>query len=218
MSEYEDPEPDDEPPPVQGHVRHSSRSARVPEEIGAGVFSNGVMILSGPFECVLDFVLRMGEVQRIVSRVVLPPPVAVQLERALRENLRSYDSRFGSLPRMPRPVPQSSDDPDAEDAPRERGFEGGIAAAGQPESAPAGRGPDIDEIYRELKLPDEMLSGRYANAVLIRHSGTEFCFDFLTNVYPRSAVSARVFMASPHVPPFLDSLARSLSLPGPNRG
>lgn len=217
MSEYDAPEPSNDPPPLQGHVRHSSRSARVPEEVGAGVFSNGVMILTGPFECVLDFVLRMGEVQRIVARVVLPPQVAVQLERALRENLRSYDTRFGALPRMPRPVPQASDDPDAEDAPREPGIDTGIAAAGHPEQAAANRGADIDEIYRELKLPDEMLSGRYANAVLIRHSGTEFCFDFLTNVYPRSAVSARVFMASPHVPPFLDSLARSLNLPGTGR-
>jgi hypothetical protein len=219
MSDFDESEFAPDPPPLQGHVRHSSRSARVPEDIGAGVFSNGVMILTGPFECVLDFVLRMGEVQKIVSRVVLPPPVAAQLERALRENLRSYDARFGSPPRMPRPVPQEAGDSDAAEAPREPGFDGGIAAAGHPDNAPGGgRSADIDEIYRELKLPDEMLSGRYANAVLIRHSGTEFCFDFLTNVYPRSAVSARVFMASPHVPPFLESLARALNPPGPGRG
>ena len=46
-----------------------------------------------------------------------------------------------------------------------------------------------------------MLSGRYANAVLIRHSATEFCFDFITNFYPQSAVSARVYIAAPHLGP-----------------
>jgi hypothetical protein len=215
------PDSDDtpDPPPLQGQVRHSSRSARVPEEVGTGVFSNGVMILSGAFECVLDFVLRMGEVQKIVARVVLPPGVAQQFERALRDNLRGYENRFGSMPRMPRPVPApempatDDDDPEAE-IPQEPGIDTGIAAAGHLENQPSTRVPDIDEIYQDLKLPDAMLSGRYANAVLIRHSGTEFCFDFLTNVYPRSAVSARVFMSAPQVPPFLESLNRSLSPPG----
>ena len=215
MSEFDPPPEDAEPPqPMQGQVRHSSLSARVPEDVGAGVFSNGVMILTGQFECVLDFVLRMGEVQRIVSRVIPPPVVTRQFERALRDNLRSYEVRFGSLPRIPRPLPAAIVDPDAADAPREPGFEG-VAAAGYPEGGPGGRAPDIDEIYHELKLPDEMLSGRYSNAVLIRHSATEFCFDFLTNVYPRSAVSARIFLAAPQVPPFLDSLARSLTVPPP---
>lgn len=215
MDDYDDENEDTDepldPPPLQGQVRHSSRSARVPEEVGTGVFSNGVMILSGAFECVLDFVLRMGEVQKIVARVVLPPPVAQQFERALRDNLRAYEGRFGASPRMPRPVPQQDEEATGYEA--EPRVEGGIAASGHPENTPSQRTPDIDEIYHDLKLPDGMLSGRYANAVLIRHSGTEFCFDFLTNVYPRSAVSARVFMAAPQVPPFLESLARSLTPP-----
>ena len=214
MSEFDESPESDDPPPLQGQVRHSSRSARVPEEIGVGIFSNGVMILSGAYECVLDFVLRMGEVQRIVARVILPPPVAHQLERALRDNLKGYEARFGAMPRMPRPVPAALEPAGEEDAPpREPGLDSGIAGAGHPDSAAASRAPDIDDIYHDLKLPDSMLSGRYANAVLIRHSGTEFCFDFMTNVYPRSAVSARVFLAAPQVPPLLDSLTRSLNPP-----
>jgi hypothetical protein len=207
-SDLPDDEDDDAPEPVRGQVRHSNLSARVPESVGAGVFSNGVMILTGQHECVLDFVLRMGEVQKIVTRVILPPLVAQQFERALRENLRGYDARFGGIPKLPRPQAIPSDE--ASEAPHEPGMgSGGMAGAGFADQSPP-RAPDIDEIYHDLKLPDEMLSGRYANAVLIRHSGTEFCFDFLTNVYPRSAVSCRVFMASPQVPPFLESLSRSL--------
>ncbi|MEZ6068143.1 MAG: DUF3467 domain-containing protein [Planctomycetaceae bacterium] len=208
-----DPRDDDDelPQPVQGQVRHQSRSARVPEQVGAGVFSNGVMILTGQYECLLDFVLRMGEVQRVVTRVVLPPVVARQFERALRDNLHNYETRFGTVPRMPRPVPQPADDED--EVPREPGSAPvQIGGTGGPQPP---RATQIDDIYHDLRFPEDLYSGRYANAVLIRHSGTEFCFDFLCNAYPKSVVSARVFLAAPHVPPFLESLTRSLQPPEP---
>jgi hypothetical protein len=44
-------------------------------------------------------------------------------------------------------------------------------------------------------LPDEELSGSYANGVMIGHTPSEFKFDFLTNLFPTSAVSARVFLS-----------------------
>ena len=69
--------------------------------------------------------------------------------------------------------------------------------------------PPIDEIYSGLKLPDDMLSGVYANAVMIAHSPAEFYFDFITNFYPRSAVSCRVYMSAPQVPGLLNTLMRA---------
>lgn len=68
----------------------------------------------------------------------------------------------------------------------------------------------VEEVYEQLKLPDDMLSGVYGHAALIRHSQVEFCIDFITNFFPRSAVSARVFMAAPHVPGLLASFTRAL--------
>ncbi|WP_437230252.1 DUF3467 domain-containing protein [Planctomicrobium sp. SH661] len=210
--------PDDEPfdaeedHTVQGQVRHHQLSARVPDEIGNGVFSNGVMILTGPFELVLDFVLRMGEQQRIAARVVLPHIVGQQFINALHDNLQNYERRFGPIAQIPRMLPEEkteSQPPSGIDP----GNSGEIPAF-HPENLPApDQPPHIEDIYNELKLPDSMLSGRYANGVLIRHSPTEFCFDFITNVYPRSAVSARVFLAAPHVVPFLKSLTRALHPP-----
>jgi hypothetical protein len=67
----------------------------------------------------------------------------------------------------------------------------------------------ISEVYEHLKLPDEMLSGVYANTVVISHTGAEFCFDFITSFFPRSAVAARIYMACPHVVEFSESLTRS---------
>src|SRR5437879_2974366 len=69
--------------------------------------------------------------------------------------------------------------------------------------------PPIEEIYSQLKLADEMLSGFYANAVMIAHSSAEFYFDFITNFYPRSAVSCRVYLSAPQVPGLLNTLTRS---------
>lgn len=71
---------------------------------------------------------------------------------------------------------------------------------------PAIRRPSAQEIYDDLKIRDELLSGAYANAVMIGHGPHEFSFDFITNFFPNSAVSCRVFLAAGQVPRFYDSL------------
>lgn len=192
----------DESEPKHTEVSHNPLSARVPESLGPGVFSNGVMVLSGNHEFVLDFVLRLAKPERIVARVVLPIAVTGQLIQALQANLKMFEERFGTLPMVPKPLPEAeqSGEESGEGAPKEPGIEGVTTKS---------TSPSIAEIYDELRMPDDMLSGRYANAVLIRHSGTEFCFDFITTIYPRSAVSSRVFLATPHVRPFLTSLEQA---------
>lgn len=64
----------------------------------------------------------------------------------------------------------------------------------------------VQDIYDDLKIRDEILSGAYANAVMIGHGPHEFSFDFITNFYPHSAVSARVFLAAGQIPRLFDSL------------
>jgi hypothetical protein len=70
--------------------------------------------------------------------------------------------------------------------------------------------PSIQEVYDNLKLPEDLLSGSYANTVLIGHSITEFFFDFITSFYPTSAVAVRVFLPAPQVPRFLNTLTTAL--------
>lgn len=72
------------------------------------------------------------------------------------------------------------------------------------------RQPNVEEIYSELKLADELLSGVYANGVMIGHSPAEFVLDFLTNFYPKSAVSCRVYLSAQQVPRLVDTLMPSL--------
>lgn len=71
------------------------------------------------------------------------------------------------------------------------------------------RRPSIQEIYENFRLPEEQLSGTYANSVLIGHSPTEFFFDFITGFYPTPAVAARIFLPCQQVPRFLKALSAS---------
>ena len=99
------PEPPKDPNAITQEVQHSSVSARVPEKVARGVFSNGVVILQGPQEFILDFMLRMARPHVLAARVVLPPAVVPGLINAMRQNLEHYQSRFGRLPPPPTPPP-----------------------------------------------------------------------------------------------------------------
>lgn len=137
-------------------------------------------MLQGQHEFIVDFLLRMQQPQQVVARVVLPPGVVAQFIQALQDNLQKYEDRFGVIPPAPA-MPQ--------------------AAGAQRQSA--------QELYDQLKLPEDVMSGSYANAVMIGHTATEFSFDFITTFFPRSAVSQRVFLASPNAKRLLESLIHS---------
>jgi len=75
---------------------------------------------------------------------------------------------------------------------------------------PSDRRPTLQEIYDEFKLPDEMLNGTYANAVMVGHSASEFFFDFITNFYPTSCVSSRVYMSAAQIPRTLEAISMAV--------
>lgn len=172
-------DPPSEIPAQPDPNRPQHMSARVPDEIGPGAFSTGIIVMTGGTEFVVDFIQNLGPPAQVAARVVMPHATMPQFIDALNKNLEIYSNRFGA----PTPLPP----------------------APQPE-----RPPTAQEIYDDLKLPDELLSGSYANGVMIGHSATEFKFDFLTNLFPHPAVSCRVFMSAPQVPRMRDSLSRTL--------
>src|SRR3974390_2707630 len=99
MSSKPPNQPNDQPPPDPSgaftqEIQHAQVGARVPEKVARGVFSTGAMVLQGPFEFVLDFVLRMNQPQQIVARVILPIGLMPGFINALRENLTNYQSKF----------------------------------------------------------------------------------------------------------------------------
>lgn len=154
--------------------------ARVPDHVADGCFSSGAIVMTGPSEFIVDFLQTVGRPHKVAARVVIPHPVMPQFIDALTTNLDLYRKRFGDPA-----VPVQKPNPDA-------------------------RRPSPQEIYDDLKMPDEVLSGVYANGVMIGHGATEFGLDFLTSFFPQSAVSARVFVASGQIPRLLDSLKNAV--------
>jgi len=161
--------------------RQQSLRARVPDHVAGGHFSTGVIVMTGPNEFIIDFLQTIGRPHRVASRVIIPHAVMPQFIEALDKNLSIYRDRFGEPPSPPKATAD----------PRERR-------------------PTPQEIYDDLKMPDEVLSGAYANGVMIGHGASEFGLDFLTSFYPQSAVSSRVFLAAGQVPRLLESLVGSM--------
>lgn len=211
------PEPEQ---PVQ-QVQHASATARVPDQIGRGVFATGVIVLRGPNEYAIDFVQSLARPSRVAARVILPPPVASQFVIALEQAIEKHTATFGHPPQDPRPTqPVAMVAPAAASAEAAGGTHrpaagepapaGGQAAAAATQRPVAPQPPPIAEVYDTLKFPDEMLGGVYANMASITHTASEFCFDFIAQLFPRSAVTARVYMAAPRAPELLGSLKRSI--------
>jgi hypothetical protein len=149
----------------------------VPEHVRRGVFSSGMIVITGPTEFVLDFIQNVGPPAQVVARVVVPHALMGQFIDALRRNWALYVERYGTPSEPPRAA-----------------------------TTPPSRRPTLEELYDELKISDDLLSGAYANGLMIGHTASEFRLDFLTNMYPHSAVSCRVFVAAPQIPKIIESL------------
>lgn len=196
--------PDATPPstPLE-KIEHSSATARVPDAVGRGVFATGVIVLGGATELALDFVQSLARPERLAARVILPHVVAHRFADALTEAIAIYARSYGTEPREPVRVAPPATAPAAASP----------AVPAQPAAQPPGEvpsSPRIAAVYDRLKYPDEMLGGAYANQVSISHSGNEFCLDFVVQLFPRSVVTTRVYLAATRVPDLLASIRRSL--------
>ena len=177
---------DDNSEPQTQEIQHSQVSALVPEQVAKGAFSTGAVVLNGSHEFILDFLLRMTRPHQVVTRVVMPPAVVPQMLQALRQNMENYQRRFGPIPTVPQPLGEQPQQPQQQQ-----------------------QNVSAQDLYDQLKFPDNEMSGAYANAVMIGHSATEFSFDFITTFFPRSVVSSRVYLTAANVPRFVDSLQHS---------
>ena len=92
----------DEGPPPKPTPQHMS--ARVPERVGPGIFSSGVLVIPGGSEFILDFVQNLGQPAQVAARVVMPHATMPQFIQALRTNLEMYTKRFGTPPELPAPA------------------------------------------------------------------------------------------------------------------
>jgi hypothetical protein len=196
--------------------QHTPVGARVPEKVGRGAFSSATMILQTGDLFVIDFLSMMVQPQQVVARVVLTAQTFSQFLNALKLNVANFEGQFGLLSSRVPPSAQPAA-PSAQPAPVNPAAPVVATTGGpqQPQAAPAdhatgGMPPPITELYEQLKFPEELLAGAFANAVMIRHTPEEFCFDFISSFYPRPVVTARVFLAAGRIPSLVDAMHNSL--------
>ncbi|MBN2580712.1 MAG: DUF3467 domain-containing protein [Pirellulales bacterium] len=209
--------PSPEPPstPVSQNFTHTAVAARVPEKMLRGVFCSGTLILQTQDEFLLDFISTMTQPHQLVARVVMNARTLMQFVPALQANLVKFEQQFGPLRTAGRPPAAESPPPAPPATPpgvtvvsTSESVAPSEAEEGIKPSPPAG--PSFHDFYDQLKIPDELLGGAFANAVIIRHTPHEFCFEFIANFFPRSVVTSRIFMAAGRVPSFYDTLRSSM--------
>ena len=209
------------PPPPSGSVQVQPVAARVSESASRGVFSTGVVLLTGGNEFIVDFVQNLGSPTSVVSRVIIPHGAMARIIEAIERNVEGYEDRFGPIPdglvgvgseAVEALGRDDSQGQEQEVAPEDLTSEqlvgiGQIASAGTTETA----GPNAQDIYDDIRLDLDVEAGVYANALMIGHSASEFKLDFIANLYPKSIVTTRVFLSAPQLMRVLASMKRTYS-------
>ena len=69
-----------------------------PQE-GEGIYSNLAMIAHSPSEFILDFARVMPGLPqaKVMARIIMTPTHALILKKALEENIKKYEDRFGEI-------------------------------------------------------------------------------------------------------------------------
>ena len=213
-------------------------SALVPEQVSRGVFSTGVIAITGNTEFILDFVLVVGTPSTVVSRVICTHEALSRIVAAIRRNVEAFTGREGGAGSGGQeglaeyPSPGSATETRAEDAhmPDTLGMEqfvgasipvaddrSGLAASDgvlSEESASDAKSSSSKQnpldLYNDIIVPDEVQVGVYANGLIIGHTNSEFKLDFVANMFPKSVVTSRIFMSAPQLVRLLDTLERTL--------
>ena len=177
---------------------------------------------------VLDLLSMTSQPQQVVGRIIMTASSFSQFLAALRLNVKHYESEIGPLkPRFVPPHPISHPMPGGLGSRQHRcrrgHRRGGWFRGGHLPQTGGGTMPEtphshamspppgpITELYEQVRFPEDLLGGTFANAVMIRHTPEEFCFDFISSLYPRPIVVSRVFAAAGRVPSFIDAMAGSL--------
>jgi hypothetical protein len=211
------------------NFQHTPIGARVPEKVGRGVFASALMVLQTNELFVLDLLSMTSQPQQVVARIVMTSTSFSQFLAALRVNVKHYEKDIGPLKaRFPAPHPSSQPMPGGPGQGAVAKGGGGIggeagSSGGQSPQADGGATPEtpyghmtsappgaITELYEQVRFPEDLLGGAFANAVMIRHTPEEFSFDFISSLYPRPIVVSRVFAAAGRIPSFIDAMAGSL--------
>jgi len=190
-------------------VTHQQVSALLPEHLAGGSFANATIVFNGRSEMVVDFIQRLARPYQCAARVIVPWAVVPGFVQALDEALEKHEKRYGPASSKSDSAKSAEDDPNSPSLtesgePTDAGV--GSAMPGSTDGMGGGggvpvsegfeppRAPNVEDVYQDMKMPDALAGGCYANGMVIRHDQAMFCLDFISNVYPRSVVTSRVYV------------------------
>ena len=83
----------------QNQIPENQINIELPEEIAEGTYANLAIISHSPQEFVVDFIRVMPGLPKakVKSRIVLTPEHAKRLMKALLDNVKKYESQFGTI-------------------------------------------------------------------------------------------------------------------------
>lgn len=145
-----------------------------------------------------DFLCAATYPASIGARVIMTPRGLGRAIQVVETALESYQSKFGPL--RPR------------GAKRRLATVAARAAKPPPDQAEGDDSPTelkIRDLYDEQKSSDRVLADAFADSLTIRHNPEEFCFDFVSNFYPKSFLTARLIIPAGRVPGLLQALRKS---------
>ncbi len=68
-----------------------------PPEIIGGVYANNTFIAHTREEFIMDFVLVAPPTGKVTARVIISPGHMKRMVKALQDNLKKYENKYGSL-------------------------------------------------------------------------------------------------------------------------
>lgn len=132
----------------------STASARLPQEVGLGVFSTGTILLGAGQETVVDFLQGLSGQSHVVARIVLPNRVVGQLVKALESNQAGKGQDEGKKDDASDPGPKKPNPPTSSQSPAAKsGFADGPAGGSQSEEQENDRN-SATEASQELSHDD----------------------------------------------------------------
>ena len=71
----------------------------LPEEIAEGIYANLAIISHSHSEFVVDYICMMPNIRKakVKARIILTPQHAKRLMRALADNIKKFESQFGTI-------------------------------------------------------------------------------------------------------------------------
>jgi hypothetical protein len=87
----------------QDQKKQKGVQIKVPEEVARGAYANAMAVFHTREEFVIDFLNVFPPTRVATARIITSPGHVKRIIRALEENLRRYEDRFGTVKEAPPP-------------------------------------------------------------------------------------------------------------------